>query len=148
MKGKAVGQIVIRFAEEKEDRTKPKRFYSEPTRWLQELYPIDEFIARDLGIAVDKVHFEMGTPKNAVYEVVATDAKNAVLLQQAFAPRVRDMAYLKAHPGMGIGEGHDRMAPDRAGREARLRRDRRLRPGKDLGILPGPGPGPPPRPTS
>jgi hypothetical protein len=101
LKGKPVSQVVIRFAEEKEDRTKPKRFYTEPTRWLQELYPIDEFIARDLGIAVDKVHFEMASLKNAVYEIVATDAKNAVLLQQTFSPQVRDMPYLKAIPEWG-----------------------------------------------
>jgi len=101
LKGKPVSQVVIRFAEEVEDRAKPKRFYSEPTRWLQELYPVDEFIARDLGIAVDKIHFEMTAPRDSVYEVIATDAKNSVLLQQAFSPQVREMPYLKAIPEWG-----------------------------------------------
>jgi hypothetical protein len=101
LKGKPVGQIVVRFAEEKEDRTRPKRFYAEPTRWLQELYPVDELISRDLGLPLDKIHFEMVAPRNPVYEVVVTDARNAVLLQQTFSPQIREMPYLKALPEWG-----------------------------------------------
>jgi hypothetical protein len=101
LKGKPVSQVVIRFAEEADDRTRPKRFYAEPTRWLQELYPIDEFLSRDLGIPLDKIHFEMTASRDPVYEVVALDARNSVLLQEAFSPQVREMPYLKALPEWG-----------------------------------------------
>jgi hypothetical protein len=101
LKGKPVSQIVVKFAEEREDRTKPKRFYAEPVRWLQELYPVDELIARDLGLPIDRIHFEMTPPRDAVYEVVATDAKSSVLLQQTFSPQVREMPYLKTIPEWG-----------------------------------------------
>ncbi|MDP2914611.1 MAG: M14 family metallopeptidase [Candidatus Aminicenantes bacterium] len=101
LKGKNVNQMVIRFAEEKEDFSRPKRFYSEPVRWLQELYPADEFLARDLGLTLDKIRFEMTPPRDPVYEVIATDAKNAVLLQQTFSPHIREIPYMRALPEWG-----------------------------------------------
>ena len=84
LKGKPVSQIVVRFAEEKDDFSRPKRFYSEPSRWLQELYPVDEFLARDLALPLDKIHFELAPAKSPTYTVTALDAKNAVILQQSF----------------------------------------------------------------
>lgn len=101
LKGKGANQVVVRFAEEKEDFSRPKRFYSEPVRWLQELYPADEFLARDLGLSLDKIRFEMTPPREAVYEVIATDAKNAVIFQQAFTPRIREIPYMKKLPEWG-----------------------------------------------
>ncbi|MCX6563525.1 MAG: M14 family zinc carboxypeptidase, partial [Candidatus Aminicenantes bacterium] len=101
LKGKTVHQLVVRFAEEKEDFSRPKRFYAESVRWLQELYPADEFLARDLGLPLDKIRFEMTPPREPVYEVVATDVKNAVLLQQSFSPHVREIPYMKALPEWG-----------------------------------------------
>jgi hypothetical protein len=101
LRGKAVGQIIIRFAEEKENLSRPKRFYSEPARWLQELYPVDEIMARDLNLPLDKIHLELKPAGAAVYEVIAYDAKNAVLFQQSFSPRIREIPYLKPLPEWG-----------------------------------------------
>ena len=101
LKGKPVAQVAIRFAEEKEDFTKPKRFYAEPSRWLQELYPVDEFIARDMSLPLDKIRFELGPAKGPIYAVTALDAKGGVLFQQDFSPRVREIPYLKALPEWG-----------------------------------------------
>jgi len=101
LKGKGAARLTIRFAEEKEDFGRPKRFYSEPTRWLQELYPADEFIARDLGWPLDRIQFEIGPSKESVYEVIAYDAKNTVVLQQGFTPRTRGIPYLKTLPEWG-----------------------------------------------
>lgn len=101
LKGKPVSQIVVRFAEEREDFSRPKRFYSEPSRWLQELYPVDEFLARDLALPLDKIHFELAPAKSPTYTVTALDAKNAVIFQQSFSPRLREIPYLKALPEWG-----------------------------------------------
>lgn len=101
LKGKPVSQIVVRFAEEKDDFSRPKRFYSEPSRWLQELYPVDEFLARDLALPLDKIHFELAPAKSPTYTATALDAKNAVILQQSFSPRVREIPYLKVLPEWG-----------------------------------------------
>ena len=101
VKGKGVNQLVVKFAEEKEDFSRPKRFYSEPSRWLQELYPVDEFLARDLALPLDKIHFELAPAKEPIYEVIAYDNRNSVLLQQTFSPRVREIPYLKVLPEWG-----------------------------------------------
>jgi hypothetical protein len=101
LKGKGVSHVVVRFAEEKEDFRKPKRFYAEPSRWLQELYPIDEFMARDFGLPLDKIHFEMQTNPQNVYEILAFDQKNSVIFQQIFSPRIREIPYLSPLPEWG-----------------------------------------------
>jgi len=101
LKGKPVHQLVVRFAEAKEDFSRPKRFYAEPVRWLQELYPADEILSRELNLALDRIRFEMTPPREPIYEAVALDAKNAVLWQQAFQPHVREIPYMKALPEWG-----------------------------------------------
>ncbi|MBN1940182.1 MAG: hypothetical protein JW843_11380 [Candidatus Aminicenantes bacterium] len=101
LKGKPVSRLTIRFPAAAEDLEKPKRFYSESARWLQELYPIDEIIARDLGLPLDAVQFEMTDAEVPVYELSAVDARNAVLWSGSFAPRVRETLYLKPLPEWG-----------------------------------------------
>ncbi|MGD0782557.1 MAG: hypothetical protein ABSA30_06830, partial [Candidatus Aminicenantales bacterium] len=101
LKGKTIAQVVVRFTEEKDDFRKPKRFYAEPTRWLQELYPADEILARDLPLPLDKIRFEMSPDLSAVYDVTALDAKNAVVFEQSFSPRVKEIPYLKLLPEWG-----------------------------------------------
>jgi hypothetical protein len=54
---------------------------------LHELYPIDEILARDLGIAIDVITFERA-PFSAshTYEVVATDAAGKTAINAHFDP--------------------------------------------------------------
>ncbi len=101
LKGKGIAQLIVRFAEEKGDFRKPKRFYAEPTRWLQELYPADEILARDLALPLDKIRFEMSPILSTVYEATALDAKNAVVFEQSFSPRIKEIPYLKLLPEWG-----------------------------------------------
>ena len=101
LKGRPVAQVVVQFAEEKEDFSQPKRSYAEATRWLQELYPVDEFLARELALPLDRIHFEMVPSGGPIYRAVALDARNAPLFEQSFSPRVREMPYLKILPEWG-----------------------------------------------
>ncbi len=101
LKGKPVHRLLIRFAEEQEPGRRLKRFSAEPSRWLQELYPVDEILAAGLAIPADRVEFEMKDKPDPVYEVTAFDDKNGVLLQQAFSPRVREIPYLAVLPEWG-----------------------------------------------
>lgn len=101
LQGKPVSELRIRFAEEKDDFTLPKRFYGEPLRWLQELYPADEILASKIGLSLDKIHFEMKSEKQPVYEVIALDSQNAVLLRESFSPRTREIPYLRILPEWG-----------------------------------------------
>lgn len=101
LKGKCVHHLIIRFAEEKDDFSVPKRFYTEPSRWLQELYPVDEFLCQNLGIPLERIEFEMKKTKDPVYEVLAYDEKNKLLFKEGFSPRVREMDFLNILPEWG-----------------------------------------------
>jgi hypothetical protein len=57
-------------------------------RWLHELYPIDEVLARDLGIPLDQISFQKTNDvQAATYEVSAEDASGRTILQESFEPR-------------------------------------------------------------
>jgi hypothetical protein len=58
-----------------------------PNRWLHELYPIDEVLARDLGLPADNIAFER-LPLDAphTYEVIARDRAGTDVLHAAFDP--------------------------------------------------------------
>ncbi len=101
LKGKGAGRIAIRFAEEKADLTRAKRSYAEPARWLQELYPVDEIISRELAISLDKVEFEIGDAAGPTYEVVAFDNNDRVLMRNTFSPRLREISFLDILPEWG-----------------------------------------------
>ena len=59
-----------------------------PDRWLHELYPIDEVLARDLGMQLDFITFErVAASATHVYEVIAEDAGGNVVLHKHFDPR-------------------------------------------------------------
>ncbi len=117
-------RVVVRWATEKDDLGKPKRFYSEPTRWLQELYPVDELLARDLGLPLDKIEFESADKPAHVYTVSAYDAKGAAVLARDFDPVIREAPYLSSLPEWGtvkIATGWLRMtAGDRTISQASL----------------------------
>jgi hypothetical protein len=101
LKGKNISRLTIRFAEEKEDMSEPKRFYSEPYRWLQELYPVDEIVSEEANIPLEKIEFELKKEKNPVYEVLAFDEKDRVLLKKSFSPRMRETLFLNVLPEWG-----------------------------------------------
>jgi hypothetical protein len=85
--GKPVESIVIRFAEiGPPPEWKQQAMYS-PTRWLLELFPIDEILARELKIDLEQIRFEKRPIGSPAYEVVATAAGGAEVLRQTFEPK-------------------------------------------------------------
>ncbi|MDH7512559.1 MAG: M14 family metallopeptidase, partial [Clostridiales bacterium] len=101
LRGSPAAGLNIRFAEEKDDFSQPKRFYTEPLRWLQELYPVDEILAAGLGIPLERVTFEMKSDPQPVYEVIALDKDGSVLFRETFSPRTREIPYLGILPEWG-----------------------------------------------
>jgi hypothetical protein len=101
LQGSPVSDLTIRFAEQQDDFTLPKRFYGGPLRWLEELYPADEVLASRLGLPLERIHFEMKTEKLPVYTVSALDGAGNVLLEESFSPRTREMPYLRVLPEWG-----------------------------------------------
>ncbi len=101
LKGRGVEGLTVRFAEAPEDLTRAKRAYAEPGRWLQELYPVDEILARDLGIPVDRVVFEKADPGGPVYAVDAVDAAGRTVFADRFTPRTRAVPLAAVLPEWG-----------------------------------------------
>jgi hypothetical protein len=101
LKGRGIARLTVRFAEEREDLARPKRTYSEPGRWLQELYPVDEVLARELGLPLENIEFEAAAPGGATYGVEAADDKGSVLFKDSFTPRTREIALSTILPEWG-----------------------------------------------
>jgi hypothetical protein len=104
LKKKSVHRLSITFAEEREDFTRPKRAFAEPSRWLQELYPVDEILSRELAIPLDRIEFETKVPGGAVYEIRAYNDGNAILLDRSFTPRTRDIPLSNVLPEWGTAK--------------------------------------------
>jgi len=102
LKNKPVQKILIRFAEEKDSPgEKAKRFYADPNRWLQELYPVDEILAKELSLPLERIELEMKPETGPVYEVYAFDEKNGVIWHETFSPRTREIPFLSVRPEWG-----------------------------------------------
>jgi len=86
--GKPIGQITIRFAEIGPPPEWAQQAMFAPTRWLLELFPIDEVLARDLKIGVKQIAFEKRPVGSVAYEVVATSPDGRELLRQTFEPKI------------------------------------------------------------
>ncbi len=99
LKGKGVRSVHIRVAEYKPDFSKQYKFYQVPSRWLHELYPVDEIFARDLGVPVDRVALELVDGAKDIYTLEAADASGKVVYRAAFSPTFVEREYLDKFPG-------------------------------------------------
>jgi hypothetical protein len=86
LEGRDIGEIVIRFRRNEPPVEWPQQAIHTPVRWLHEIFPIDEVLARDLGIDLDRIRFEE-VRVGPTYEVRATDSSGAEILADTFDPR-------------------------------------------------------------
>ncbi|MBC7363790.1 MAG: hypothetical protein H5U07_04505 [Candidatus Aminicenantes bacterium] len=102
LKNRPVQRMLIRCAKFTDSPVESlKRFYQDPYRWLQELYPVDEIISQELNLPLEKIDFEIKPSTEPVYEVYAFDDKNNVLLHESFSPQTREIPYLHVMPDWG-----------------------------------------------
>ena len=96
--GKSVSAIHISFA--KNDDPTNTRAMSTPARWVQELYPVDEVLAKDLNIPFDKVTFTEFSPSanDPTYRVQATDSDGKEILSRAFTVATAMQPYNSVMP--------------------------------------------------
>jgi hypothetical protein len=73
LKGKNARAIRIKIKSYKPDLSKKYKFYMVPSRWLHELYPVDEVFQRDLGIPVGAFSMELVDAAKDIYSLEATD---------------------------------------------------------------------------
>ncbi|MFQ6084277.1 MAG: M14 family metallopeptidase [Candidatus Aminicenantia bacterium] len=101
IKGKEISEIVIKFSEETPNLNLKKRFYSEPIRWLQELYPIDEIISNELAIPLEKINFERMERERPAYKVEVFNSQKELIFSDEFFPRIKERVYLDILPEWG-----------------------------------------------
>jgi len=99
LKGKNARAVKVKVAEYHPDLSKKYKFYMVPSRWVHELYPVDEMFQRDLGIAKDAFTIELVDNPKDIYTVEATDASGRVILHTTFTPKTVEREYLDKFPG-------------------------------------------------
>lgn len=87
LEGREVQNIRIRFAELGPPEDWPQQAMYTPTRWLLEIFPIDEVLARELGLDLEQIAFEKMPPDAPAYEVIATAPDGSEILRETFEPR-------------------------------------------------------------
>ena len=87
LRGMAIGGIEIAYHTLKESEEVRWQRVASPTRWLQELYPIDAVLARDLGIAESAVTFTPRVDDDPIYTVTVRGTGGAILLEDSFTPK-------------------------------------------------------------
>ena len=97
----SVDRITVKYTGVRESHSRPQRFYSEPYRWLQELYPVDEILSRDLNIPIDKITFEWKDGGEPIYDIAAEDSEGKAVYHDSFSPRIREALYLEVLPEWG-----------------------------------------------
>jgi hypothetical protein len=86
--GKPIDRLTIRFAEIGPPPEWRQQAMFAPTRWLLEIFPIDEVLARDLKIDLAKIAFEKMPIGSPAYEAIATDTAGQTLFRGTFEPAV------------------------------------------------------------
>ena len=98
LQGKPVRDITIRFAEAGPPEEWKQQAMFTPTRWLLEIFPIDEVLARELKIDLSSIRLEKMPIGSPTYEVVATGGDGAELLRQRFEPKYVLRPYFDRFP--------------------------------------------------
>jgi hypothetical protein len=99
LKGKGVASVRIRALAHEPDLSKKYKFYQVPSRWLKELYPVDEIFQRELGVSKDAFHLELVDEAKDIYTLEAVDAGGKLVQRATFSPKFVEREYLDKFPG-------------------------------------------------
>ena len=81
-----IGAIEISFLRNEPPEDWPQQAIHTPVRWLHEIFPIDEVLARDLDLELEQIRFEEVTD-GPTYTVRVTDPSGTEILRETFDPR-------------------------------------------------------------
>jgi hypothetical protein len=86
--------ISIRFSSFPLNFDETRKYWPEQVRWLQELYPIDEILAKELDISLKDIHFiKDETLKEAIYEFTVLDRTGDMFFKETFSPFTREIHF-------------------------------------------------------
>jgi hypothetical protein len=103
-----IGAIRITYHTLKESEEVRWQLIHSNTRWLQELYPVDAVLARDLGIADSLVTFEPSFDTEPIYRVEVQDQDGDAIHTDAFSPKYAVRPYFDhfpRHDSVRVGTG-------------------------------------------
>ncbi len=80
----------------------PEKFFDIPTRWLQELFPVDELIAAETGVALDDITFSRDDQTGHIYRLAAEDEQGNIIFSDTFDPKYIEKLYIKKYPQIGL----------------------------------------------
>jgi len=115
-----VHDIVLRFRRNDPPPEWPQQAMHTPVRWLHEIFPVDEVLARDLGVPLERIRFEQ-TTDGPTYEVVAFDVQGNELFGESFEPRYvlrpyfdrfQDYEHVRVTTGWLLAQVGDRVVVD------------------------------------
>lgn len=86
LEGRDVGEIVVSFRRNDPPEEWPQQAINTPVRWLHEIFPIDEVLARDLDIDLERIRF-VETLEGPTYQVAVTDGQGREILTESFDPK-------------------------------------------------------------
>lgn len=66
-----------------------------PIRWIQELYPIDEVLAKELLIDSDNIQFELCDSLKSTYKIIVKDVDGKILLDESIIIPVSKVPYVE-----------------------------------------------------
>jgi len=91
--------IDIHFAPHPLDLENTTKYRAEPVRWLQELYPIDEIMEKELEIPLTKIQFiKDQNLKGVVYKLIARDKNGSELFRESFSPYTVEIPFQNRYP--------------------------------------------------
>ena len=86
--------IQIRFSPFPVDFEETRKYRPESVRWLQELYPIDEILAKELGIPLKEIHFiKDENLSETIYELTVLGREGEKLFKENFAPFTTEIPF-------------------------------------------------------
>jgi hypothetical protein len=87
LKGQPVRRIEITYHNLKDSKEVRWQEIEAETRWLQEIYPVDAVMARELAIPDSMITFRATYQREPIYTVRAFGDADRVLLEESFDPR-------------------------------------------------------------
>lgn len=82
-----IGEIAITYHTLKESDEIRWQTVNANTRWLQEIFPIDTVLARELDIPASIITFHRQVEKDPIYTVRVTDPNGTLILEESFDPK-------------------------------------------------------------
>jgi hypothetical protein len=94
-----IDAITVRFAELGPPAGWQQQGMFVPARWLLEIYPIDEILANELKIPLEKIRFEMAAIGSPAYEVVVRRTFEPKFVERPFFDRFPDYERVRVTTG-------------------------------------------------